>query len=122
MGKNFYVTIMLIVTISAGLYFFKYSASWSDYEKSVQTRDVDQLATLDHNPLLTATRKQFDRWLPSYCGPDLYLNKNAKPHSVEVCINGTIERIESSTGIVLSKEDVTDTRVKTHWQQIMGVN
>jgi hypothetical protein len=121
MAKNLYITVILIVSISAGLYFFKYSTPQDDFDKHTQPININPSEALDNNPLLTATRMQFDRWLPSYCGPDLYLNRKAKPHSVEVCINGTIGRVESNTGIKLSKEDVTDPRVKTHWQQVMDV-
>jgi hypothetical protein len=72
------------------------------------------------NPLLAADKTQFHRWLPVYCGADMFLESPPQPHAVEVCVNGTISRVFATTGVRLTRADVLDPRVEAHWREVMG--
>ncbi len=72
------------------------------------------------NPLLTADKTQFRQWMPAYCGADLFLQSEPQPHKVDVCVNGTVSRVLKATGVALTRADVLDPRVKTHWREVMG--
>lgn len=76
-------------------------------------------AVLPGNPLLSANRSQFNMWFPPYCGADMFVV--AEPDAIKVnrCVNGIIERVESSTGRTLSRNEVLDPGVRAHWRTVM---
>lgn len=121
MYKGLYITAALMLSLTIGLWGYKYLMPNGNQSPGPIEVDNSQSESQFNNPLLNATRTQFDRWLPAYCGPDLYLDRKVKPHAVEVCIEGTIDRIESNTGIKLTRDQVLDPRVRSHWRSAMGV-
>jgi len=74
------------------------------------------------NPLLNATRKEFDRWLPSYplrCGAILFEGAAHRPPDPAFCLREVTKRVAGSTGIQLSESEVLDPRVKARWTIVM---
>ena len=69
------------------------------------------------NPLLTATAAQFNVWFPDYCQAELYIEAK-ESHLKKVCIRGVMNRVEKSTGIRLTQEDILNVAVVTHWKTI----
>lgn len=72
------------------------------------------------NPLLVATRDQFVEWMPPYCGADLFSpGSEIRQVRRNVCITGTIERVESATGRRITPQDVMDPAVRQHWRSVV---
>ena len=122
MSKSLFVTVAVVMSITIGIYILRNFLPQDFFTNATDLANTERLDMTPTNPLLTATRSQFDRWLPAYCGPDLYLERKVKPHTIEVCIHGTIERVRSNAGVQITKNDVIDPRVKAHWKIVMGAN
>ena len=73
------------------------------------------------NPLLTATNEQFGRWFPTHCQADLYYLPTDSQHTRDVCVFNIVKRVEASTGVRLTQENIFDPEVLQHWKQIKGV-
>lgn len=73
------------------------------------------------NPLLTASSEQFGRWFPTHCQADLYFRPTNNAHIRDVCILNVTKRVESITGVRLSRDDIFSPEVLMHWKQVKGV-
>lgn len=85
--------------------------------------DTQVLVVPAGNPLLTADREQFDRWVPLYpirCGEILFEKVDTKAQHFAFCIGEIKRRVARATEKQLSREDVLDPGVKAHWHEVMG--
>ena len=121
MVKALYITVALMLSLTTGIYLMKHFRTLDRGEIQVEPLHREALPSESKNPLMEASRSEFDRWLPPYCGPDLYLSKGAKAHSIDVCVEGTIQRVKTATGIQLSRADVLNPTVRDRWKSTMGV-
>lgn len=122
MLKALYLTAALMLTITIGLYVLRGKPFDLESTSDSTVPPIADVLPKPENPLLKASRAEFERWLPPYCGPDLYLGKATKPHTTQVCVHGTITRVLNSTGIQLMESDVKDPRVAERWRKTMGAN
>jgi len=117
-----------VVAIGGSVYYF---FPRQPAELAVMSPDVREWPFTDSrvlvvpagNPLLTASRGHFDRWVPSYpmrCGKILFENADPKAKHFEFCIREIRDRVAHYTDRQLSREDVLDPRVKVHWKEVMG--
>lgn len=120
MAKTLYLTAVLLATVALGIYLIKRADPAADIVRSAEQLSPNATSSPSANPLLTATINEFNRWLPPYCGPDLYLSNKTKKHTVDVCVEGTIQRVNAATGIALKRAQVLDENVKAHWKKTMG--
>ena len=88
---------------------------------ATQSSVVVDAEVIPKNILLTAEIGEFRQWFPVYCGADMYIEENPKPHKVDVCLNEIISRVQAQTKIKLTRADVLDPAVKAHWRNVMGV-
>lgn len=120
--------LAVVVAIGGAVYYFfpKQPA-----EPVTTTSNVPQLPSTDShvlvvpdgNPLLTADRGQFDRWVPFYpirCGEIVFEKTDPKAQHFAFCIGEIRRRVARATEKQLSREDVLDPRVKMHWQEVKG--
>ncbi|MGS0621270.1 hypothetical protein NO430_21750 (plasmid) [Xanthomonas oryzae pv. oryzae] len=114
--------LAVVVAIGGAVYYFfpKQSAATTSNVPQLPSTDNRVLVVPAGNPLLNADKAQFRQWLPPYCGADIFLQSQPEPHKVDVCVNGTVQRVASATGIKLSRADVLDSRVRAHWREVMG--
>lgn len=120
-------SVAVVVAIGGTVYYFfpKQAAGPATSASNVPQLRSDggrMLAVPAGNPLLSAHKAQFIQWYPPYCGADMYLQAQPSPHKVDVCVNGIVSRVATATGVKLTRTDVLDPRVKTHWREIMGAN
>ena len=78
-------------------------------------------AQKSNNPLLTATYDQFSQWFPTHCEAALYFQPTDNAHTRDVCIFNVTQRVEASTSVRLTREDILSPAVLAHWKQVTGV-
>jgi len=129
--RNFWMLISslaVVVAIGGGVY---YIFPRQPAELAVMSPGVPQWPSTDSrvlavpagNPLLTASRAHFDRWVPFYpirCGKILFEKADPKAKHFAFCIREIRDRVAHYTDRQLSSEDVLDPRVKVHWKEVMG--
>lgn len=116
--------LVVVVAMGRAVYYFfpKPPAEPTEAQVSPLT-DSRVLVVQAGNPLLTADANQFGRWVPSYpirCGEIVFDETDPKAPNFSFCIGEIKKRVTTATGYQLSREDVFDSRVKAHWQEVMG--
>ncbi|WP_250469960.1 hypothetical protein [Caballeronia sp. GAFFF2] len=118
----------LVIAIGGAVYYFfpkqptNQAASVSN-DVPPPSKESRMLAVPAGNPLLTADSNQFRRWVPSYpirCGEIIFEKANPKASNFSFCVAEIRKRVTTATGYQLSRDDVIDSRVATHWNEVTG--
>lgn len=122
--RNWMLVSAAAVVVGLGTvvyYFFPTRLLSPELDAATQSSVIVGAKVIPKNILLTAEKGEFRQWFPVYCGADMYIEENPKPHKVNVCLNEIISRVQTQTNIKLTRADVLDPAVKAHWRNVMGV-
>jgi hypothetical protein len=75
------------------------------------------------NPLLTATKQQLERWVPTYplrCGAILFDGVPHRPPDPAFCLHEISKRVMDATGVRLTEDEIRNDQVRTRWAKLMN--
>lgn len=113
------ITAIAVVVGVGGLVYYIFPRSPVDAPR-MPPKIIVQPEQKTGNPLLTASYEQFSRWFPNHCEAALYFRPTENAHTRDVCIFNVTQRVESSTGVRLTRNDILDPAVLEHWKQVTG--
>lgn len=94
----------------------------SNVMPAATTSERSVLVLPAQNPLLTATKQQFERWVPSYplrCGAILFGEAPHRAPDLPFCLHEIAKRVMEATGVQLTEDEIRNAQVKTHWSELM---